>query len=407
MPRSARKAGRGNGRRRAPGRSDAGRPGGEQDSGALQRKIHTLTSLLEVGKKISSTLDLEEVLHRSFESVEEVLNAERSSVWRLNPGGRALSFFMARGEGLNEDALRDVTMKVGEGIVGHVAEVRKPLVIEDAPSDPRWSDKVDRQLGFHTRSILCVPLEAHGRLLGVIQLLNRKDGEAFTREDSENLQNLGAQIAVAMENASLYEEKRRTFFGLLALLAEVIERRDAYTGGHVQRVVSYSIAIGKQLNMRDAELDTLKMAAILHDIGKIGIEDRILNKPGKLTEEEENRMKEHVVIGSQILGSSPLLRDIVPGVRHHHERYDGTGYPDGLKGEQIPLEARIITVADTFDAMTTTRPYRTKLEAETALKELERFAGEQFCPEVVNAFQEALANEKIPFESGDSVLLVG
>jgi len=356
----------------------------------LQRRVQTLASLLEVGRNIVSTLDLEEVLHRSFESVEDVLNAERSSVWRLDEGGKTLSFFMARGEGIDMAALKNLAMEVGEGVVGQCALGRKPVIISDAPSDARWSSKVDRKTGFQTRSILAVPLEAHGKLLGVIQVLNRKDGEAFTAEDADNLLSLGAQIAIAMENAALYEEKRRTFLGLAVVLAEVIEQRDEYTGGHVQRVVSYSLAIGRRLGLDDEVIESLRMAAILHDIGKIGIEDRILNKPGRLDDDEERRMQEHTVIGAQILGGAPMLQALVPGVRHHHERYDGKGYPDGLGGEEIPLVARIISVADTYDAMTSTRPYRKGLSQETALEEMNRCAGEQFCPAAVEAFEAAL-----------------
>jgi putative nucleotidyltransferase with HDIG domain len=373
----------------------------------LTERVQALSGLLKVGRKISSTLELREVLHRSFESVEEILNSERSSVWRLDPTGQTLSFFMARGEGVDEDSMDNLRMKIGEGIVGHAAASRKPVIIQDAPSDPRWSDKVDKLSGFQTKSILAVPLEAHGHLLGVLQILNRKDGEAFTDEDAENLTNLGAQIAIAMENATLYEGERRTFLGLATLLAEVIEHRDAYTGGHVKRVVSYSMTMGRRLGFGDVAMDNLKMAAILHDIGKIGIEDRILNKPGKLTAEEVDRMREHVVIGARILGGSPLLQGVVPGVRHHHERFDGGGYPDGLEGSGIPMAARIITVADTFDAMTTTRPYREALDPAVAIAELEEYAGTQFCPEAVAAFRAALEAGDVNMDPGDDIFLAG
>src|SRR5205814_22131 len=152
--------------------------------------------------------------------------------------------------------------------------------------------------------------------------------------------------------------KKRTFLGLAATLAEVIERRDAYTGGHIQRVVSYSLSIARRLSFSAAEIETMKLSAILHDIGKVAIEDRILNKPGRLDPDEELRMREHAAIGAQILSTTPLMAAVVPGVRHHHERWDGEGYPDALRGEAIPLTGRIIAVADTFDAMTSTRPYR-------------------------------------------------
>jgi putative nucleotidyltransferase with HDIG domain len=234
-----------------------------------------------------------------------------------------------------------------------------------------------------------VPLEAHGNLVGVIQVLNRRDGKAFGPEDADILLNLAGQIAIAMENAELYEEKRRTFLGLAVTLAELIEERDAYTGGHVQRVVTYSMAIGRRLGMDAEDLETLKLAAILHDVGKVGVEDSILYKPARLDDEELVKMRDHVNIGAKILGNIPMFKALVPGVRHHHERFDGMGYPDGLRGTNIPLHARIITVADTYDAMTTDRPYRKGLSVETALEELDNHAGTQFCPDAVAAFRRA------------------
>jgi len=362
---------------------------------ALQRRVQQLSSLLEISRKLTSTLSLEEVLGRAFESVEEVLEAERSSVWRLDEETGTLSFLMARGPGMDLDSLRDVRMALGEGIVGHVASTGLPLIVEDVHSDPRWSSRMDRRIGFTTRSILCVPLIVNGRTVGVIQVLNRKSGEGFVREDLGRLEALAAQVAIALDNAILYEERRRTFLYLTETLAEVIEHRDVYTGGHVHRVVTYSLAAGRGLDLDAGALDTLRLSATLHDVGKIGIEDRILNKKGKLTAREESRMHEHVTIGAQILGGAPFLRPAVPGVRHHHERYDGTGYPDGLRGEGIPLAARIIAVADTYDAMTTDRPYRKGLSSRKALQELVRCSGSQFCPRTVAAFRVAHRTQEL------------
>lgn len=371
---------------------------------ALEERVRVLSTLLGAGRDICSTLDLEEVLNRTFESIEKVLRAERSSVWRYDAESRTLSFRMMRG-GVPDESIRALRMKLGEGVVGWVAQTRQPVVISDVSKDPRWSRRVDEKTEFRTRSLLCIPLLAYDRLVGVIQLLNRVEGDPFTDDDLRNLQDLAPQIAVAMENALLYEEKRRTFLGLAATLAEVIEWRDAYTAGHIQRVVSYSLSIARRLQLPPAEIEVLKLSAILHDIGKIGIEDRILNKPARLDREEESRMREHVMIGVRILGGSPLLLPVIPGVRHHHEWWDGNGYPDGARGPEIALAGRIITVADTFDAMTSTRPYRRELPRETAIEELQRYAGRQFDPGCVEAFAAAYAAREVEFRPDDSILL--
>jgi HD-GYP domain-containing protein (c-di-GMP phosphodiesterase class II) len=377
---------------------------GNGDTEALQKRIQQLSSLLEISRKLTSTLNLEEVLGRAFESVEVVLEAERSSVWRMDEERGTLSFLMARGEGIDLEELRDVQMKLGEGIVGHVAQTGEPLIVEEVHNDPRWSSKMDQRSGFTTHSILCVPLVVNERTVGVIQVLNRKDGGRFRRGDLNRLEMLAAQVAIALDNAILYEEKRRTFFVLAETLAEVIERRDTYTGGHVHRVVEYSIAAGVRMGLDEGEQEQLRLAAILHDIGKIGIQDKILNKEGKLTAKEEALMRQHVLIGAQILSGVPFLRQAVPGVLHHHERYDGDGYPEGLKGEAIPISARIIAVADTYDAMTTDRPYRGGMGPESALAELDRCSGTQFCPRTVAAFRAAYdADELKPNSEGEAI----
>jgi HD-GYP domain-containing protein (c-di-GMP phosphodiesterase class II) len=172
-------------------------------------------------------------------------------------------------------------------------------------------------------------------------------------------------------------------------LADTIERRDPYTGGHTRRVMNYSLAIGKSLELSRMDMINLKLAAILHDLGKIGISDDILLKNEELSRDEFEHMMMHAVYGAEILDRIDHLKDVIPGIKYHHEKYDGSGYPDGLKGKKIPVIARIIAVADTFDAITTDRPYRKGLSFDSAFEELKKSAGSQFDPEVVKAFLNA------------------
>jgi putative two-component system response regulator len=192
------------------------------------------------------------------------------------------------------------------------------------------------------------------------------------------------------------EELQATYLATVKMLAAAIEARDPYTGGHVERVAAYAIAIGRELGWEPNRLAALELGAVLHDIGKIGVEDRILRKPGPLNPDEWEQLRQHPVIGARMLAMVPFLQGAAASARHHHERYDGQGYPDQLAGQAIPAEARVVSVADTFDAMTSARSYRAALPAETALAEIERRAGAQFDPTVVAAFLHAFAAGALP-----------
>ncbi len=185
-------------------------------------------------------------------------------------------------------------------------------------------------------------------------------------------------------------QNQELFLETIRTLAAAIDAKDPYTRGHSERVSSYSMAVARHLGMSQDEVFTIRIAAILHDVGKLGIKDKILNKPGGLTDQEYETMKQHPAIGAQIMAQISMLKDIIPGIRNHHETWDGTGYPDALAGEQIPMVARIVCVADTFDAMTTTRPYQRAMPAEHVMAKMRAMAGTRFDPEVVDAFSAAV-----------------
>lgn len=247
---------------------------------------------------------------------------------------------------------------------------------------------MDEKTDFKTRNLICVPVKVKEEVIGVLEAIN-KQGEDFDQEDLSLLTSLADQVAIALDNARLYQELEDMFFQTAESLADAIEKRDPYTGGHTQRVTSYSLAIAKHLHLSFLEKKWLKIASVLHDIGKIGIEDKILKKPERLNPEEFSTIKRHSDMGAEIIEHIRQLREIVPGVKYHHEQIDGKGYPDGLTGEDIPLLAKIVAVADTYDAMTTDRPYRKALEKEAAIEELRKCSGTQFDGEVVEAFIQA------------------
>jgi HD-GYP domain-containing protein (c-di-GMP phosphodiesterase class II) len=355
-------------------------------------RLGQLEHLLEMTKKISSTLKIEEVLRTGMDSAEQVLGAEASSIWEIDNEAGEIFFRVVSAEGASA---KDIRLKIGEGISGWVVKHGQPQLIADARLDPRFSRKVDTTTRFVTRSMLCVPLLVNDQCIGAFQLLNKKSGEHFNDDDLYLAQLLAGQIAVALDNARLYQEKKKTLTHTALALADVIEMRDEYTGGHVQRVIDYSMVMGKAMGLDEDTLETLQLSAALHDIGKIAVPDRVLNKQGPLDKEEFESMKKHPETGTKMLLETRILQQIIPGMRSHHERWDGRGYPDHLVGEQSPLQARIIAVADTFDAMTSNRPYRKGLSLPVAIDELKKNSGTQFCPASVTAFLKAFDAGKI------------
>ena len=259
------------------------------------------------------------------------------------------------------------------------------------------------------RSEICVPSYFKRQLVGVLVLGKKTSGEKFTQEEVDFFVALANDTSMAIANAQLienleskvkeiaylYERERQLFVSTTIALAAAIDARDPYTHGHTERVTHYALAIAEELIEHKEDIDykslkeTLHIAALLHDIGKIGVPDYILNKSDKLTHQEFEKVKEHPDIGASILNSIKELSDVIECVRYHQEWFDGKGYPGGLKGDEIPLIARIISVADAFDAITTDRPYRKKRGVEFAVEEIKSNSGTQFDPQVVEAFLKA------------------
>jgi len=363
------------------------------------RRLAEYEMLLEIGVKLAGTLDLETVLELALEHAEEVCRAETSSIWELDDERRELFFRVVRGRAKGQ--IRDLRVPLGDGIVGSVAQSGEPEMVNDVAADPRWHG--DPTGTFQTRAILTVPLLAGGAVIGVIQLLNPVSRDRFTADDLWRVRQFAAILSPSLQNARLYAAQRRQFFNMVTALAETLEKRDPYTGGHVRRVVGYSLLLGAEMGLGREELRDLRLAATLHDIGKITTPDRVLGKPSPLEAEEVEIMRRHAADGAAIvthLANPWVLR----GVRSHHERLDGRGYPDGLKDAEIPLAPRIIAVADTYDAVTTSRPYRAGLPPERAAAEILAGAGTQFCPQVVAAFQRLFDSGRFHLKTAERLL---
>lgn len=369
-------------------------------STTLAQRLSEYENLLEIGVELAGTLDLLSVLDLALEKAEQLCQAETSSIWELDDERQELFFRVVRGAVAVE--IRNRRVAVGSGIVGAVAASGLPEVVNDVTADARWGG--DEASGFTTRALLAVPLVARGAVVGVLQLLNPRGRAAFTEDDLRRMELFAGSLANAIENARLYDLQKRQFFDTVTALAEAVAKRDPYTGGHVGRVVAYVMLLAKELGLDGEDLEQLRLAAILHDIGKIAMPDSILRKPAPLEGEEVEIMQRHPLDGAEIVGRVRELRPLLAGVRHHHERLDGQGYPDGLSGDEIPRMARIIAVADTYDAITTDRPYRKGLSVEQAAAEIFDGSGSQYCPLVVEAFRRLFESGRFSVTAGEALI---
>ena len=355
------------------------------------RHIDELTSLLYSSRIINSSLDLYQVLDHLMDLAKNVTHAGASSALLLEDD--KLCFVSASGTKSVE--VKRKYLDKFEGIAGHVVRTGKPLIVDDVSNDPRFSGKMDKQSGFVTRSILAVPLKIENNIIGVVEAVNKIGGGVFKADDENMLLRLADSAAMAIHKARLFGDLNDLFLATIKAMANAIEAKDSYTRGHSERIRDFSVSIARELGVSGPELKNIEISALLHDTGKIGVPESVLRKHGKLSEEEFGEMKKHPVIGAEMLSSIKQLHAAIPGILHHQECFNGRGYPDGLKGEAIPLIARIIAVADTFDAMTSDRPYRTALTDEQALAELRKFSGEQFDPACVKSFERAYSRGEI------------
>ena len=356
-----------------------------------------LDLLYKVGKKVGSVSQLARLVERIIRMTQRTLHATASSVLLLDEQRQELLFEVVEGQAGKR--LKQIRLSARSGIAGWVAQHGKPLIVNDVSKDPRFNRNIDDITGYVTRSIICAPLIVYSKIIGVIEVLNKIDGSAFSNQDLETLVSVASTAAISIENVRLNQTVLEAYKSTIKALAAAIDAKDQYTCGHSQRVTEYALLGASSLSFSTGELEDLEYAGILHDIGKIGIADRILTKPGALTAEEREIIHKHPVIGANMLKGIPFLEKARKLVLRHHERWDGKGYPDGLKGEAIPMGARLLAVADAFDSITTDRPYHAALTISFAIDELHRFSGTQFCPVAVEAFINGFRNFHFPGRS--------
>jgi len=343
------------------------------------RKVQQdLATIYKIGNLIYSEGDMAKLCELVMDVIFEVLDAERGFLILADDATGRLSPVAARQGDKRGD---EVEMTFSRTIVDEAFRSGYSFLSADAMADDRFKD--GESIVFRNiRSVMCAPVQTQDKTLGVIYVDTVTDSEAFAKHELELLTAIGKQAGIGIERAKLMEGLEKLFYGSVRTLVATIEAKDRYTFGHSERVTAYAMQIAEELGLQEDVLGTIQLAGLLHDIGKIGIKESILNKPGELDDSEFADVRGHPAIGAKILMNIENIEDVARAVRHHHERYDGSGYPDGLRGEEIPFEARILAVADAFDAMTSRRPYRDMLTREEVTEEIRSSMGSQFDPKI-------------------------
>lgn len=363
-------------------------------------KRDPLNALVKIGQSVAAETDIDKLIKVIAEAVKEAINADRCTVFLYDKEHDELWSKVALG--LDSSELR---FPAGKGLAGHTVKTGESINIKDAYNDERFNKEIDKKTGYNTKTILCMPIKnLNQEIIGAFQVLN-KVGGCFTPEDEDLLVAIGSSAGIALENAQLFEKQKKmleeqkiVFDSFIETLAASIDARDKITAGHSTRVKYYSSMIAKAFNLDDKMVEIIEKAATLHDIGKIGIKDSVLQKEGKLTDEEYKHIQEHVAITHNILEKIHMSDDfklIAEIACAHHEKFDGTGYYRYLSRDDIPFGGRILAVADVFDAITSKRHYRDKMPIHNVINILIKDSDKHFDKSVVDMFLALKANQVI------------
>ncbi|KKL22783.1 hypothetical protein LCGC14_2431950, partial [marine sediment metagenome] len=354
----------------------------------LERMVDRLKRINEVGSVLTSIINHEELLKIIIKTASETLRVLKGTIHVQKGTGKPITIAYKANTGFVDTGSGKV--ELDPHFQEMLREGKQVFQSEGAASGSTAK-----------KTVLGVPLRMKGQIIGGILLEESADGSHITHDDLEVLETMSNQAVVALENAWLYETVKSNYFGTIQSLVNALEASDRYTKGHSERVRFLGMELARYLGLDYRELEVLEHAAILHDIGKIGIDSTILNKEDELTNTEFSLIRAHPIIGDEILGPIGTLEGVRTTILQHHERYDGKGYPYGISGEEITTKARILAVIDTFDAMLTDRPYRKALSLEQALDEVKKGSGTQFDPAVVSAFFQMIKeNEELMETTG-------
>lgn len=358
---------------------------------AAQRRLAALYTASQI---ISSEQELQKLFDRVMDQIFALVPAHNGVIMLADEeSGEPVTAYVKTGSENDE-------VVISSTIVSRAYRQAEAVLTSDAAGDQRFKDADNARMGMsiiaqNITSAMCVPLSHQGETLGVIYVDTRGTTNAFSQNDLQLLVTLAGPAAIAIRNAQYLAELKQSYQDTLTVLASAIEMRDHYTVGHTWRVTNFAMVIARELKWTEEKLEECEMGGVLHDVGKIAVDDAIIRKPAGLTDEEREKMKVHPERGARLMQDVEMLVPLIPYALHHHERYDGKGYPYGLIGEEISLEGRLIAVADAFDAMTSNRPYRKGMDPDEAIRRVEEAKGTQFDPEIVEALIRCYQDGKI------------
>ncbi|MRR06144.1 MAG: HD domain-containing protein [Deltaproteobacteria bacterium] len=359
-------------------------------SSEVVRVYEEISLLFAISNKLGCEMDVATICHRVLEEADKILSPFNLSIMLLDSSKKGL--YTRHSIGRNAESARSFTADISSGLIGHVLRLGEPVTVCDIRADSRIT------LPYPAKSILCVPLVTDDKPIGLLLACDKRSGEEFWSRDLKMMSMFASEIAASIRKAQLYEKNNKMFINTVEALASAIDTKDPYTYGHSKRVAQISVALCAELGIPQEETRLVELAALLHDIGKIGTPESILHKCEKLKPEEFEKIKAHPIQGSEILSSIEEFNEIIIWIKHHHEWYNGNGYPDRITADSIPIEARIITIADAYDAMTSNRPYRKAMSSHEAVRMMEEFSGSQFDPAILQAFASLLHNGRVVAE---------
>ncbi len=359
----------------------------EDLSSEIVRLYEELALSYSLSSKLGSEMDVDTICRRMLEEADKMLSASNMSIMLLEGNAGLLHTRCCIGR--DADTARELTFDSTSDFIGHIFRQGVPVTVCDIHRDRRF------MLPYPAKSVLFVPLVTDDKTIGLLLASDKQSGEEFWSQELKLMGMLATETAASIRKAQLYESISNMFINTVESFATAIDAKDPYTYGHSKRVARISVAICKELGMAKKETKLVELAAYLHDIGKIGTPEDILHKPGALRPEEFEKIKEHPAKGAAILSNISEFSDIIKWIRHHHEWYDGKGYPDRIAAEDIPIEARIITIADAYDAMTSDRPYRKGMPIDEVIKIMEEFNRSQFDPDILSVFRRLMDEGKI------------
>lgn len=354
-------------------------------------RMRALMPLFEVSKEIISETDTRKLLKLIVSIAVRETQADRASLFLMDEvTGDSV---MEHNYGYTPASASDFREDHLKRLASLLIKENKPVLIVPGLPMPEGFEEMPGTKDF---SSIYVPLTVRSKCIGILSLGRSGAEHPFTLPEVELISVLSGQAAVAIENARLYQKLQQSYLSTIVTLSGIAESKDFYTDKHMKDIAEYSVDIARKLGLSEEDVENVRMAALLHDLGKVTVPDDILKKPGRLSQEEMEVIRKHPTNGAKMIESIEPMKDAREIILHHHEYYDGSGYPDGLKGKDIPLGARIIAVADAFDAMTTNRPYRKALPMDKVIQELKDYAGIQFDPDIVEIFLSILREKDIP-----------